>query len=475
MAGFVFYDTETTGLKFGWDQIVHFAAIRTDENLNEVSRFEARCRLQPHTIPHPAALLTNRLPISRLTDHDLPTHYGMICAIREQLLAWSPAIILGYNSMRFDEEMLRHALFQSLFPAYLTSNHGNSRTDVLNLALAAAALPPHCLNVPLNESGRPTFRLERLAAANGLNAREAHDAMSDAETALTLARIVRDRSVDVWQRFVRFSKKATLADFVVAEDAFVLTEFFGNDAYHRAVTCIGSIPDNVNGRFCLDLSDDPDGWAVMNDDTLRLAIARKGSPVRRIAVNAAPAVAALWEAPEAMLGGLEIDLLEARGRRIRDDVELSARIVQAYTAGWQPRTPSLHPEDQLYFGGFPLPPDESRMQEFHAASWAGRARIAEEFDDARLVAFGRRLVHVEHRSALDEAARLHSDLALADRLLNDAGGGLTLGLALAAVDEMCTTGTPDPQGLLLSYRDWLIQRTERVEEFLQRRRQGGVA
>jgi exodeoxyribonuclease I len=79
---FVFFDTETTGLKHGFDQIVHFAAIRTDANLNETGRFEARSRLLPHVLPHPAALRTNGLPIGRLLDPSLPSHYDMVRAIR---------------------------------------------------------------------------------------------------------------------------------------------------------------------------------------------------------------------------------------------------------------------------------------------------------------------------------------------------------------------------------------------------------
>lgn len=474
MAGFVFYDTETTGLLPGWDQIVHFAAIRTDENLNEIARFEIPCRLQPHVIPHPSALLTNRLPINRLTDPDLPSHYKMICEARERLMAWSPAIFLGYNSMRFDEEMLRHALFQSLHPAYLTSNHGNSRADVLSLALSAAALEPNCLNVPLGESGRPTFRLESLAAFNGLVARDEHDAMSDTETTLMLARYIRDRSADVWHRFVRFSKKATVADFVAAEDAFILTEFFGNEAYHRPVTCIGATPGNGNGRFCYDLSSDPDIVAAMNDVDLRVVLARKGTPVRRIAINSAPAIAALWEVPDGMLDGLDVDLVEVRGRRLKDDSGLCAKIIQAYTSGWQERTPSPHPEDQLYSGGFPGPADERLMVEFHSASLTRRAQVVEEFVDARLSAFGRRLVHAENRSALDEARRLHGDLALAESLLREGGSGLTLGVALATVDNHINAGDLDPQGILDSYRNWLVQRTDRLQGFLRHHQQGTV-
>ena len=154
---FVFFDTETTGLRHGFDQIIHFAAIRTDNDLNEIDRFEARARLLPYVVPHPTALRTNGLSIARLTDEGLPSHYEMVRAIRRTLLSWSPSIFVGYNSIRFDEEMLRHAFFQTLHPPYLTSSHGNCRADVMSLVMGAAALSPACLSVPLGKDGRPDF------------------------------------------------------------------------------------------------------------------------------------------------------------------------------------------------------------------------------------------------------------------------------------------------------------------------------
>ena len=50
---FVFYDTETTGTDTAFDQILQFAAIRTDHELRELERFEIRCRLLPHVVPSP--------------------------------------------------------------------------------------------------------------------------------------------------------------------------------------------------------------------------------------------------------------------------------------------------------------------------------------------------------------------------------------------------------------------------------------
>jgi len=133
---FVFYDTETTGSEPFYDQILQFAAILTDDDLIERDSFEIRCRLQPHIVPSPGALLVTGVTIDRITDPALPSHYQMVASIREKLLSWSPAVFAGYNSLEFDEDLLRQALYQTLHPPFLTNTNGNSRLDVLQLILA---------------------------------------------------------------------------------------------------------------------------------------------------------------------------------------------------------------------------------------------------------------------------------------------------------------------------------------------------
>lgn len=461
---FVFFDTETTGLKHGFDQIVHFAAIRTDANLNEIDRFEIRSRLLPHVLPHPAALRTNGLPIGRLLDPSLPSHYAMVRAIRQRLLSWSPAIFLGYNSIRFDEEMLRHALFQTLHPPYLTSNHNNSRADVWGLMMAAAAVSPACLNVPMSPEGRPIFRLEQLAPANGVSPERAHDAQSDVIATLELCRLVHQRAPELWQRFVRFSKKATVADFVDAEDGFMLTEFFANEAYHTPVVSIGRDPDQANGRFCLSLNSDVKRYAAMTDDGLLVELAQKPCPIRRIRVNAAPTLTALYDAPDMILNGIDIDAVETRARWVKDNPALCARLVSAYASTRKPHIPSHHAEERLY-DGFPGPQDEVRLVKFHDADWRDRLSIVQSLDDERLRYFGLRLLYFEARSVLPDALRLELEHALSSRLVDTEAGGLTLENALLAIDEIPSDDASDAKGLLADYRSYLAARMARVANF----------
>ena len=43
---FIFYDTETTGKDTSFDQILQFAAIKSDDELNVIDTFDVRCRLR---------------------------------------------------------------------------------------------------------------------------------------------------------------------------------------------------------------------------------------------------------------------------------------------------------------------------------------------------------------------------------------------------------------------------------------------
>ena len=65
MPSYVFYDTETTGTLTSFDQILQFGAIKTDDELNELDRFETRCRLLPHVVPSPGAMRVTGVTPSR--------------------------------------------------------------------------------------------------------------------------------------------------------------------------------------------------------------------------------------------------------------------------------------------------------------------------------------------------------------------------------------------------------------------------
>lgn len=160
---FVFFDTETTGTNTAFDQVVQFAAVRTDDQLNELEIFEVRSRLLPNVVPSPVAMRVNGLTAHQLTDPTLPSHYAMVRQIRQKLLSWSPAVFVGFNSLHFDEHLLRQAFYKTLHSPYLTNTGGNSRADAMRLVQASTVYAPGALVVPENEGSHTTYKLDQLA------------------------------------------------------------------------------------------------------------------------------------------------------------------------------------------------------------------------------------------------------------------------------------------------------------------------
>jgi exodeoxyribonuclease-1 len=432
----IFYDTETTGTNSAFDQILQFAAIKTDADLNEVGRFEIRSRLLPYVVPSPHALRVTGLTIDDLLDEAHPSHYEMVSEIRRTLAGACPAAFVGYNSLKFDEEFLRQAFYQCLHPPYLTNTGGSRRADALHLIRAAAVLHPGAINIAVSDKGGPSFRLDRLAPANGFNHANAHDALADVEALIHLCRIVRDRCPDLWARFQRFASKPTVEDFLLMEEAFLLLEFHPVTTARYVATAIGS--NNANVAYCYDLAIDPDDLRGLSDSELAARLARTPRPLRKVKKNAAPCLCPLDEAPAEMLGDVSPAEFVRRVQSLRADRALVEQLVRVATSTEPTYPPSPYVERQIY-DGFWSHADGRKLETFHSASWQERVTIAEGLEDPRLVWLARRLIFVEHPHLL--APEHHASMAAekASRVMADAaasGGWTTLSKASSDLATM---------------------------------------
>lgn len=433
---FVFYDTETTGTNSAFDQILQFAAIHTDDELRETNRFEIRSRLLPYVVPSPGAMRVTGLTIDQLLDEAHPSHYEMVSQVRRTLGGWCPAAFIGYNSLRFDEEFLRQAFYQCLHPPYLTNTGGSKRADAMHLIRAAADLHPEAVVVPMNDKGNPSFKLDRLAPANGFNHANAHDALADVEALIFLCRIVRDRCPDLWSRFLRYASKAVVEDFLRREEAFLLLEFFPLRTGRSIATAIGS--NNANVAYCYDLTVDPEELRALSDEELVARLGQRPRPIHRVKKNAAPCLCPLSEAPEGALGDVSADEYLRRARALRSDRALVERLIAAVKHIEPAYPPSPYVERQIY-DGFWSRADDWKLEDFHSASWQQRAVIAERLEDPRLRWLARRLIFVEQPQLL--APEHHAAMAAekAGRLMADAaasGGWTTLSKASSDLATM---------------------------------------
>ena len=156
---FLFYDLETFGADPRRSRIAQFAAIRTDLELKQTDEpISFFVRPADDLLPSPAAtLITGIAPQQALREG--VGEAEAFARIFEQM-SQPETCTLGYNSLRFDDEFVRHGLFRNFFDPYEREwRGGNCRWDLLDVLRLAHALRPEGIEWPLREDGQVSFRL----------------------------------------------------------------------------------------------------------------------------------------------------------------------------------------------------------------------------------------------------------------------------------------------------------------------------
>jgi exodeoxyribonuclease-1 len=472
----VFYDTETTGISTAFDQILQFAAIRTDSRLREIERFEIRCRLMPHIVPAPGAMRVTKITPTQLDDPSYPSHYEMVRALRAKLLAWSPAVFIGYNSLSFDEQLLRQAFFQTLHDPYLTNRGGNARADLMRAVQASTLLAPNTLALPLSDKGLPQFKLDRLAPANGFTHAKAHDAMGDVEATLYLARLLASRAPALWAATLKGATKAGATQLMTEAPIFCAFESYFAKAYGFALTALGTRRDNSTNLYAYDLLVPPDELASLSDSALARRLGAIPRPLRLIKTNGAPILMAYPDA-HGLTSAAEIAPreLEARATRLATDAQLRKRLIGAHEALLEPPTASKHVEEQIY-DGFISNADQKILEAFHESPWERRAELLDKLSDRRLRQLGRRLLFLERPDLIAGRSRAAQARKMAERLLDSADDvpWLTLHKALVELDAILASATASELPFLCAHRTWLAERLKAAQAIVPQERQASA-
>ncbi len=452
----IFYDIETTGLNSRFDQILHFAAIKTDDNLIPTDRFELKSKLLPYTVPAPVALRTTGLSLADLNSDDRLSHYQMVRTLLQKLQSWGPAIYIGFNSIRFDEEFLRQAFFQTLHPPYFTSLNGNMRGDALHLVRATALVATDALQVPVASTGNSTFALQALAAANGITVTRQHDASADVETTLAICDKIRTSAPNVWSNFLRFVSKQAANALIADEPAFAMLEMRSGSPRLTMVTELGRSSTDASLVHCLDLCVDIVSLSGMTDEQIYGCAQNEGGIFKTFRANASPMLWAAWDLDEPEMTGIASDIAEARASILGDNNELRTRLLNLARAKEKAYQVSPHPEERLH--GEWISDDDARLSaEFHAVPWEQRGNIVRRISDVRLRTFARRLAFFERPDLFKDEHRIKMAQDLERRICQSPPSGpwRTLPQAIEEITELLGSGASqnyDFQALATHYQ-----------------------
>ena len=333
--------------------------------LKKIERLEVRSRWLPHIVPSPGAVKVNGVSVAKLVDLTIPNHYGMVRLIEAKLRSWSPAVFIGYNSVRFDENILRQALYQTLHQPYVTNTGGSCRTDALRMVRAVSLFVPNAIAVPVNEEGAQVFKLDQLAPLNGFQHHNAHDALGDVEATIFLCRLMKERAPEIWHSFMQFSRKSVVQNYLAQEPIVCLAEFYAGKPNSWLCTRLGTNPNNTSDICVFDLSADPLTLGALNDEELSAELKRTPSTIRWIRSNGCPILMPADKAPT-ITKALEFErsILIQRVEYLRQNKVLRDRLVTAAASNRTEYERSIYVEQQIYDGFF-SDADQQLMGMFH--------------------------------------------------------------------------------------------------------------
>ena len=395
---FVFYDLETTGKNRDWSQIIQFGSICTNENLEEVDRFESKCRLKTGIVPEPEALFVNNNSIKELSGLNL-SHYELIREIKYKFKSWSPAVFIGFNSIKFDEEILRKSFFKSLLESYITQLDGNRRADLLNIVRTTNFYFDDTFKTLTNKKGKKSYKLEDLAQANKIN-HHAHDAMGDVIATINIAKIIKSKHGDFWQQCIFNSYKKDVENYIFKNKVFCFNDFnFGQmNAFALTYLCMHPKYGYIQ---CFDLTVDPKEIINLQYSDLKKRIKEKPIFVKTIPQNKHPLIFDknyLFNIEK--FKEINFSLLNERANLIQSSEDFKKRLIlilneQAEEKDQQGSQLDILAEESLYFGGFPSYKDKLTMEEFHHVSWDEKYNISNKFEDDRFKYFAQKIIYEE--------------------------------------------------------------------------------
>ena len=442
---FVFYDLETTGLAPAFNQPLQFAAILTDENFVEIERVDFRCRLARHILPSPQALFVTGISPDQLTDPKLPSLLEFSQRIADLTERWAPSIWIGYNTLKFDEAMLRQTFYQNLLPnVYATQFNGNTRFDILPAMHAAYTRDPSLFFWPTDGAENPVFKLDRLAPANGFNSHNAHDALGDVEATIHLARQIFEKNPALWAELLENVHKSHVQKKIETFEPHELIMRFGAAEPRAYVGCFCSyVGDRDTQAAFFDL-DAADPVSLLNASKEDLFKAADGTPkiIRAIGTNKAPALLKIKNPSNEHL---------RRAKVIADAPEFRQRVgkVMAERFPEDPNAPTKPVEMQIY-DDFYSDADKRLLEEFRSADWPRRQQIVASLLDPRLLQLGTRLIALHNPQSMTSKETEQFSEYLRDKwTTNDASkpDWMTIAKAKKEIDDLRAQPDADPRAL----------------------------
>ena len=450
---FLWHDYETFGAQPRRDRPAQFAAIRTDAALKEIGEpIMLYCQPAPDFLPDPQSCLITGITPQQCLEWGVPEH--KFAATIEAAFSQPGTIGVGYNTIRFDDEVTRFMFWRNLIDPYAREWQNNcGRWDLLDVVRMTYALRPDGMEWPRHDDGRPSFKLEHLARANGLLHEAAHDALSDVRATIALARLIRSKQPKLFDFCLALHKKDKVSTEMGMHLAPALRQPFlhVSGMFPAERGCIGLVyplathPSNKNEVLVWDCRHDPAELFALDANTIRLRMFTRSAdlpegvtrlPIKSIHMNKSPMLVSnlkTLSSEQALRWELDLEQGMLHAQAVAAGPDMGALWDQVY----QRATGAYDTDvDEDLYGGFINNNDKRKLASLRAEKPERLATAQPAFDDERLGELVFRYRARNFPDTLNEAEAQQWEQHRAAKLFDGAGGARTIEQLFAEIDTL---------------------------------------
>jgi len=396
-ASFYWHDYETFGVDPQCDRAVQFAGVRTDFEFNHIDDpLVIYCAPSEDMLPQPEACCVTGITPQKAAKEGI-CEAEFIAQIHQQM-ARANTCSIGYNSLRFDDEVTRNLLYRNFYDPYVREwQKGNSRWDLIDLVRTMQALRPEGINWPTDSEGRLSFRLELLTAANHIEHVGAHDALSDVYATIELAKLVQQAQPKLFDFFLNNRGKhqvKALLQLGSYTPVIHVSGMYGLDKQYLALVLpICEDPSNSNGVIVYDLSINPELMLGLSVEEIQMRIFTAKAdlpagveriPLKTIHINKCPIVAPenVLRTEDAERLAIDKQLCHQHAELIRQSGDLLEKLQKVFAP--KQYEPITDPDLMIYSGGFFNVRDKQVMNIIRELTAEQLASYSFHGDDPRL-------------------------------------------------------------------------------------------
>ncbi len=455
---FYWFDFETFGVDPARDRPCQFAGIRTDLSFNIIGEpLVLYCQPANDFLPQPDACLITGITPQKARLEGIP-EAEFIARINDEL-SKPGTCTLGYNSIRFDDEIIRNTLYRNFFDPYAREwQKGNSRWDLLDIVRLTRALRPEGIEWPFNDEGNPSNRLEDLTRANQIAHESAHDALSDVYATIEIAKLIKQQQPKLFNYMFQMRGKKKVLELLnvkAMKPVVHVSGMFPMDRSHTAIVVpLALHPTNSNGVIVYDLTIDPGPLIELDVEQIKERIFTPSAdlpenvariPLKTVHINKCPVITPMGtlRREDAERININLDEVQLNLNALKNADSLEKKVRAVFES--RDFAPITDPDLMLYAGGFFSDNDRQLMTQIRDTPVAELSSLQLPFTDQRLDEMLFRYRARNYPASLSaEEAEMWEEYRLARITDPDFGASITIDDYYARLEELSQAENNSP-------------------------------